>query len=119
VVAASDDVLPVSSELSTTNDPQLASGIRRARLIGAMPVPRYPAWLSGVTAEVRVRFEVDTTGRPVMDTFLVESSPDRVFSDAVRSVIPYMRFVPAQAATPPFQAVVETVEMAFRLRPPR
>jgi outer membrane biosynthesis protein TonB len=119
VVAAAGDFLPVRSELSTTNDPQPVGGVKRARLIGAMPVPRYPSWLSGVTAEVRVRFDVDTTGWPVMETFLVESSPDRVFTDAVRSVIRYMRFVPARAATPPFQAVVETVEMGFRLTPPR
>jgi len=75
--------------------------------------------LSGITAEVYVSFNVDTTGRPLMDTFSAVSSPDRVFTDAVRAVIPHTRFLPARAATPPHQAVVETVEMAFRFEPPR
>lgn len=102
-----------------TNDVEPVSAGQRARLIGNAPVPRYPSWLSGVTGAVRVRFDVDTLGWPLMDTFAAVSSTDRVFTDAVRSVVHRMRFLPARAATPPYQAEVETVEMAFRFGPPK
>lgn len=87
-----------------------------ARLIGEVPVPRYPDALSrsGVDGEVRVLFTVDTLGRPVMSTFAAEGSPDRLLTAAVRKVIPGMRFHPARTAAPDSKAVVETVHLRFR-----
>jgi tetratricopeptide (TPR) repeat protein/outer membrane biosynthesis protein TonB len=116
--SGNSDVPTVQAAVLTDNVEPVSAG-QRARLIGKLPVPRYPPWLSGVIGEVRVRFDVDTTGWAVMPTFVAVSSTDRVFTDAVRSVIPRMRFLPARAANPPYQALVETVEMAFRFTPPR
>jgi TonB family protein len=127
-VMATDEALSNRSDFTATNAPPSRSdnvdpvrAVQRARLVSKMPVPRYPQWLSGVgvTGEVRVRFNVDTTGRPDMSSFFVVSSPDGLFTDAVRRVIPGMRFFPARVMTAPYQAVVEPVEMGFRFTPPK
>jgi TonB family protein len=92
---------------------------RRARLIGSPPVPRYPPQLaqSSVSGEVRVRFDVDTLGRPVVASFSVVASPHPAFSDAVKRVLPDMRFEPARTPGPALQAVTESVEMSFQFVP--
>jgi TonB family protein len=92
---------------------------RRARLIGSPPVPRYPPQLaqSSVSGEVRVRFDVDTLGRPVIASFSVVLSPHPAFADAVKRVLPEMRFEPARTPGPALQAVVESVEMSFQFVP--
>jgi TonB family protein len=88
---------------------------QRARMIGALPTPRYPAQQlrSGAGGSVRVRFDVDTNGRPVMSTFGVVSSPLPQLSAAVKEVIPGIRFEPARTPWPESRAVVETVELTF------
>lgn len=92
---------------------------RRARLIGTPPVPRYPPQLaqSSVSGEVRVRFDVDTLGRPVVGSFTVVASPHPAFSDAVKRVLSDMRFEPARTPGPALQAVAESVEMSFQFVP--
>src|SRR4029077_640593 len=47
---------------------QTPTGPQRARLIGELPTPRVPSQISDVEGEVRVRFTVDTDGRPVIST---------------------------------------------------
>lgn len=61
------------------------------------PKPRYPPSLEGVglEGEVLVQFVVDTTGRAVMSTFKVLKASDFLFAEAVRDVLPSMRFHPA------------------------
>jgi len=97
----------------------VSTGVR-ARLIGNVPTPRYPASLlgGGIGGEVRVRFDVDTTGRPVMNSFTVVSSPDAALTAAVRKVIPSMRFEPARTSGPDAHAVVDKMEMGFTFAPP-
>jgi len=92
----------------------------RARLIGALPTPRYPAQqLRGRTGgEVRVRFDVDTMGKPVMSTFAVLGSPLPQLASAVREVIPGIRFEPARTPWPESRKMVETVELAFQFALP-
>ena len=92
----------------------------RARLLGELPNPRYPAQLlaRGVGGEVRVRFDVDTTGRPLMSTFSVVSSPHALLTAAVKKVIPQMRFDPARSAAPEARNIVDRIEMAFQFAPP-
>lgn len=92
----------------------------RARLIGALPTPRYPAQqLRGRTGgEVRVRFDVDTLGRPVMSTFSVVGTPLPQLASAVREVIPGIRFEPARSPWPESRKMVETVELAFQFALP-
>lgn len=88
----------------------------RARMIGALPTPKYPAQqLRGRTGgEVRVRFDVDTMGRPVMSTFAVVGSPLPQLANAVRQVVPGIRFEPARSPWPESRKLVETVELAFQ-----
>ena len=92
---------------------------RRARLIGAPPVPRYPSQLaqSNVGGEVRVRFEVDTLGRPITGSFTVVASPHPAFAESVRRLLPTMRFEPARTPGPVPQPIAESVEMSFRFAP--
>lgn len=92
----------------------------RARLIGDVPTPRYPAQLlgAGIGGEVRVRFDVDTTGRPLMSTFSVVSSPHALLTAAVRKVIPSMRFESARSAAPESRGIIDRIEMGFQFAPP-
>lgn len=103
----------VASELTPTTP------ARRARLIGSPPIPRYPPQLakSNVGGEVKVRFDVDTLGRPVMGTFAVISSPHPAFAESVKKLVPTMRFEAARTAGPVPQPVNENVEMSFQFVP--
>jgi TonB family protein len=96
-----------------------ASAPRRAQLIGSLPTPRYPAHLllAKIGGEVVVRFQVDTTGRPVMNTFSVVSTPDPGLTAAVRRVIPSLRFEPARSPGPEFRAMTDVTELSFRFSP--
>ena len=60
--------------------------------------PRYPAILreAGVEGEVLVSFVVDETGQADVTTFKVIRSTHELFATAVKSVLPAMRFVPAE-----------------------
>ncbi|MGH7650690.1 MAG: TonB family protein [Gemmatimonadaceae bacterium] len=91
----------------------------RARLIGALPTARYPDQLIGVEGEVEVRFNVDTTGHPVMSTFSVVSSPEPLFTEAVRKAVLTTRFEPARSAGPKSSAVVDVVDVRFVFRVPK
>lgn len=92
---------------------------RRAQLIGNAPVPRYPPQLakSNVGGEVRVRFDVDTLGRPVISTFAVVLSPHAAFAESVKRLVTTLRFEPARTGGPLAQAVSENVEMSFQFVP--
>lgn len=92
---------------------------RRVRLIGNPPAPRYPPQLakSEIGGIVRVRFDVDTLGRPILSTFAVVSTPHSLFAQAVKRVVPDMRFEPARSAGPTPQLVTESVEMGFQFVP--
>jgi TonB family protein len=87
---------------------------KRATLIGAMPVPRFPIQLGPIGGEVRIRFMVDTLGRPMMATFSVMSSPDPVLTASVKDVVPRMRFEPARTEGPDPKPTSEWVETVFR-----
>ena len=93
---------------------QVATGPQRARLIGELPTPRVPSQISDVEGEVRVRFSVDTDGRPVMSTLTVQSSPNPLLTTAVRKVIPGIRFEPARSGGAESKPINDTVEIGFR-----
>jgi len=90
------------------------SGPQRARLIGELPTPRLPNELADIEGEVRVRFNVDTQGRPVMTTVVVETSPSPLLTSAVRAVIPGIRFEPARSGGPESRAIGDVVQVGFR-----
>ncbi len=61
-------------------------------------VPRYPEVLkaAGVQGEVVAAFIVDTTGRVDPASFKVVTATNELFSAAVRTALPGMRFLPAE-----------------------
>ncbi len=63
------------------------------------PSPRYPDILksAGVEGEVVVSFEVDTTGRANVASLKILKSTHDLFAAAVRTALPSMRFLPAEA----------------------
>ena len=90
------------------------SGPQRARLIGELPTPRLPNELADIEGEVRVRFNVDPQGRPVMTTIVVETSPSPLLTSAVRAVIPGIRFEPARSGGADSRAIGDVVQVGFR-----
>jgi protein TonB len=62
------------------------------------PTPRYPDILksAGVEGEVVVAFVVDTTGRADVSSLKILKSTHELFSAAVRTALPTMRFLPAE-----------------------
>ncbi len=96
------------------SDGDAAATLQHARLIGAVPTPRYPRELHDVDGEVQIRFTVDTDGRPVMSTLSVVSTSHALFTAAVRNVVPAMRFEPARSGGSDPQLMAETVELGFR-----
>lgn len=60
--------------------------------------PNYPGMLQsqGVTGRVIAQFVVDTTGRADVSTFQVLETDHELFSAAVKSALPRMRFIPAE-----------------------
>jgi TonB family protein len=93
---------------------QTPTSPQRARLIGELPTPRVPSQIVDVEGEVRVRFTVDTDGRPVMSTLSVQASPNPVLTAAVRKVIPGIRFEPARSGGSVSKPINDTVEVSFR-----
>jgi tetratricopeptide (TPR) repeat protein len=110
-LSAGEQRLPFGTADQASNRPQ------RARLIGELPTPFVPVWVSGVAGEVIVTFIVDTEGRPVMSSFAVLKSPDATLSDAVRRVIPALRFEPARSGEPDAKRVADTVQVAYHFAP--
>ena len=60
--------------------------------------PNYPSMLQSqnVTGQVMAQFVVDTTGRVETNTFKVIESSHDLFTQAVRQVLPRLRFAPAE-----------------------
>ena len=89
-----------------------------ASMLDDSPKPRYPAVLesSGIAGEVQAQFVVSTNGRADMDSFKVLKSTNELFSAAVKTVLPRMRFSPAQIGGKP---VNQLVQQSFMFAVPR
>lgn len=107
------DPAAVSRRRATFEEEQINTA-QRAQLIGELPTPKVPAQVSDVEGEVRVRFNVDSLGQPVLQTLSVVSSPNPLLSAAVRKVIPAMRFEPARTAGPDSKPIADVVQIAFQ-----
>jgi hypothetical protein len=90
---------------------------QRARLIGKLPAPHYPEQLIDVQGDVRVKFEVDATGRPVMSSLAVLSSSNEFLTASVFKVIPGLRFVPAVSGGTDSKPTTDVVQLGFAFRP--
>ena len=114
------DPVNVQTNLTSVNqrratfDDEQSNAPQRARLIGELPTPKVPAQVMDVEGEVRVRFNVDSLGRPVLESFSVVSSPNPLLTAAVRRVIPGMRFEPARTAGPDSRSIGDVVQIGFQ-----
>ncbi len=77
------------------------------------PTPRYPDMLrsANVEGEVLAQFTVDTTGRADMSTFKVLKETHAMFTQAVKSALPNMKFYPAEVGG---RKVKQLVQMPFQ-----
>jgi protein TonB len=85
---------------------------RPVALLPRSPLPRYPDMLRSSRLEggVRVVFVVDANGRVEMESVRIIDASHPLFAEAVRSVLPRMRFRPAQAGN---RRVRQLVEIPF------
>ncbi len=76
------------------------------------PTPTYPSMLlsAGIAGEVLAQFVVDQQGRVEMGTLKILKSTNEQFSNAVRNVLPRMRFYPAEVGG---RQVKQLVQMPF------
>jgi len=105
---------PLASSRSVFSSTQQAAVPIRARLIGDLPTPRVPPQVADIEGEVRVRFNVDVDGRPMMSSLEVMNSPNPLLTTAVRKVIPTMRFEPARTGGADPKAIVDIVQIGFQ-----
>jgi len=91
---------------------------RPAEVLPDQPKPRYPTVLesSGIAGSVQAQFVVSETGKADMDTFKVLSSTNELFTQAVKSALPRMRFSPAQIGG---KNVKQLVQQQFQFAVPR
>jgi TonB family protein len=73
------------------------------------PSPRYPDTMrhANIEGEVLAQFIVEENGRPNMDSFKVLKSSDTLFTNAVRSSLPNMKFYAAQVGGRPVRQIVQ------------
>jgi protein TonB len=83
----------------------------------APPRPRYPDQLraAGVTGRVVVRLVVDTAGRVELASVTVREASHDLFAQAVRAVLPSLRFTAAEAGGRKIRMLVD-LPFEFRLR---
>ena len=82
------------------------------------PKPKYPSVLesSGIAGEVQAQFVVSSGGKADMDSFKVLKSTNELFTQAVKNVLPRMRFSPAMIGGKP---VNQLVQQSFQFAVPR
>ena len=89
-----------------------------AEMMQDSPKPKYPTVLesSGIAGEVQAQFVVRSDGKADMDSFKVLKSTNELFTQAVKNVLPRMKFSPAMIGGKP---VNQLVQQAFQFAVPR
>jgi protein TonB len=89
-----------------------------AEMLQDSPKPKYPSVLesSGIAGEVQAQFVVSSAGKADMDSFKVLKSTNELFTQAVKNVLPRMRFSPAMIGGKP---VNQLVQQSFQFAVPR
>jgi protein TonB len=89
-----------------------------AEMLQDSPKPKYPSVLesSGIAGEVQAQFVVSSSGKADMDSFKVLKSTNELFTQAVKNVLPRMRFSPAMIGGKP---VNQLVQQSFQFAVPR
>jgi protein TonB len=99
----------------TAGEPATAATVDRPAAMRSVPRPRYPEHLraASVTGRVVVRLVVDTLGRVEPASVAIRESSHHLFEQAVRAVLPALRFTPAEVAG---RRVRMLVELPFEFR---
>ena len=89
-----------------------------AEMLADSPKPKYPSVLesSGIAGEVQAQFVVSLSGKADMDLFKVLKSTNELFTQAVKNVLPRMKFSPAMIGGKP---VNQLVQQSFQFAVPR
>lgn len=89
-----------------------------AEMLQDSPKPKYPSVLesSGIAGEVQAQFVVNSSGKADMSEFKVLKSTNELFTQAVKNVLPRMRFSPAMIGGKP---VNQLVQQSFQFAVPR
>ncbi len=89
-----------------------------AEMLAESPKPKYPSVLesSGIAGEVQAQFVVSSAGKADMESFKVLKSTNELFTQAVKKVLPRMRFSPAMIGGKP---VNQLVQQSFQFAVPR
>jgi protein TonB len=89
-----------------------------AEMMQDSPKPKYPTVLesSGIAGEVQAQFVVRSDGKADMDSFKVLKTTNELFTQAVKNVLPRMKFSPAMIGGKP---VNQLVQQAFQFAVPR
>jgi len=89
-----------------------------AEMLPESPKPKYPSVLesSGIAGEVQAQFVVNTQGKADLDQFKVLKSTNELFTQAVKNVLPRIRFSPAMIGGKP---VNQLVQQSFQFAVPR
>ena len=87
-----------------------------AHLLPHSPLPRYPEMLTTQRIEggVRVRFVVSANGRAELNTLEILDATHPAFIEAVRAVLPRLRFAPAKLGRTNVRQLVE-IPFGFQL----
>ena len=105
--------------IATTNQTYFEFQVEKpAEMLSDSPKPRYPSVLesSGIAGEVQAQFVVASSGKADMDSFKVLKSTNELFTQAVKNVLPRMRFSPAMIGGKP---VNQLVQQSFQFAVPR
>ena len=104
---------PARPQVVNTDQPYFEFQVeKQVRTAPDSPFPKYPAAMkkAGVSGEVLAQFIVNADGRADMSTFKVLKTNHQEFADAVKAVLPDMRFTPAEIGG---QKVKQMVQQPF------
>ena len=97
------------SSVADPNAIRLPDQVERMATLRSVVRPMYPEQLrlAGIGGRVVVRFVVDTLGLVEHESIVVREASHARFENAVRDVLPRMRFTPAQLDGHPVRMLVE------------
>ncbi len=110
---------PVGSPIGTAPTAYGAESVDiAARLLPRSPLPRYPEMLKSQRLEggARLRFIVSAEGKVELESVQVLEATHPAFAEAVRAVLPRLRFAPARVGRTPVRQLVE-IPFGFQLAP--
>jgi TonB family protein len=112
----------VTERTSPRTEPQVYFGFQVTKLahVANLVVPEYPKGLqqSGIEGRVMAQFVVLENGTADVHTFKALESTDRLFTDAVRRVLPRLHFTPAEMNGIKVRQLVQ-LPFEFKFRPMR